>query len=218
MNIATNGITEPLFFALGTGRMTKSSLRLLTDAGISLPVVNNDRKLIIPSEDGTIRYVMAKPTDIPTMVQYGAADIGICGLDKLRENGSSVYEPLLMPAVQARISLCGPADRPQTPLRYESQPRVATSYPNITQRFFRERGINAEVIKMHGSVELAPLLGLADLVVDVVETGETLRENGLVEIRTILHTQAALIVNRASYRLKADAVKGMIDAMRGVVK
>lgn len=210
-------MTESLLFALGTGRMNKASTKLLLAAGISLPANNNDRKLIIPSEDGSIRYVLAKPTDIPTMVQYGAADIGICGLDKLRENGSMVYEPLLLPAAQSRLCLCGLADRLQTPLRYESQPRVATSYPNITQHFFRERGINAEVIKMHGSVELAPLLGLADLIVDIVETGATLRENGLVEIRTILHSQAVLVVNRASYRLKADAVRGMVDALRTVV-
>lgn len=211
-------MSEPLRFALGTGRMNRASTQLLSDAEISLPAPDNDRKLIVPSSDGSIRYVLAKPTDIPTMVQYGAADIGICGLDKLRENGSNVYEPLMLPAAQARLCLCGLADRPQIKLRYESQPRIATSYPNITQQFFRERGINAEVIKMHGSVELAPLLGLADLIVDVVETGTTLHENGLTEIRTILHTQAVLIVNRASYRLKADAVRGMIDAFRGVVE
>lgn len=211
-------MTEPLRFALGTGRMNAASIKLLSAAGISLPAPDNDRKLIMPSADDAIRYVKAKPTDIPTMVQYGAADMGICGLDKLRENGGNVYEPLMLPAVQARLSLCGLVDHPQTKLRYESRPRIATSYPNITQQFFRERGINAEVIKMHGSVELAPLIGLADLVVDMVETGTTLRENGLTEIRTILHSQAVLIANRASYRLKADAVRGMIDAFRGVVE
>ncbi len=176
------------------------------------------RKLVIESEDGSLRYIMAKPSDVPTYVEYGAADVGICGLDTLREGGRKVYEPLLLPFGHCHLSLCGPADRPDTPLRYESQPRVATKYPNLTIDFFRERGVNAEIIALNGSVELGPLVGLADLIVDLVETGGTLRANGLVEIRQLMASQAVLIVNRASYRLKADMIRSMVAALRQAIE
>ncbi len=118
---------------------------------------------------------------MPIYVEYGAADLGICGLDVLREGGRSVYEPLLPPFGYCRLSLAGPADRPDIPLRYDSQPRVATTFPRLTADFFRTRGINAEIIALKGSVELGPLVGLADLIVDLVDTGNTLRANGLIE-------------------------------------
>ena len=165
-----------------------------------------------------MRYIMAKPSDVPTYVEYGAADVGICGLDTLREGGRKVYEPLLLPFGHCRLSLCGPADRPDTPLRYESQPRVATKYPNLTIEFFRERGVNAEIIPLSGSVELGPLVGLADLIVDLVETGGTLRANGLVVIRQLMASQAVLIVNRASFRLKADMIRSMVAALRQAIE
>lgn len=162
--------------------------------------------------------MMARPTDVPTYVEYGAADLGICGLNTLRESNRDVYEPLLLPFGHCRLSLAGAADRPDTPLRYASQPRVATSYPKLTQEFFRERGVNAEVITLKGSVELAPLVGLADLIVDMVETGDTLRANGLVEMRTILHSQAILVANRAAYRLKSAAMRAVVDAIRTAIE
>jgi ATP phosphoribosyltransferase len=161
---------------------------------------------------------MAKPTDVATFVEYGAADLGVCGIDKLREAEKDVYEPLLLPAGYCRLSLAGPADRADTPLRYESQMRVATTYPNLTTKFFRQRGVNAEIIKLNGSVELAPIVGLADLIVDIVSTGNTLRANGLVEFRTILHSQDVLIANRASYRLKSVAVQRVVEALRQVIE
>jgi ATP phosphoribosyltransferase len=150
-------------------------------------------------------------------VEYGAADVGICGLDVLRESGRRVHEPLRLPFGHCRLSVAGPKDRPDTPLRYVSQPRIATKYPRLAQEFFRKRGVNAEVIGLSGSVELGPVLGLADLIVDIVETGDTLRANGLVEIRTILDVQAVLIINRAAYQLKSGQIQGIIERIRAVI-
>ena len=203
-----------LMIALPKGRLAEQTLALFAAAGLPLPISDNGRKLILASDGDEMRYVMAKPTDVPTFVEYGAADLGVCGLDTLRESRRHVYEPLLLPFGFCRLCLAAPVDRPDAPLRYESQPRVATKYPNLTADFFRERGVNAEIIALNGSVELAPLVGLADLIVDVVETGSTLRANGLVETRTILQIQAVLIANRATYHLKRDAVDMVIGRLR----
>lgn len=212
-------VAEPdvLIIAIAKGdgnRDVNNILAYFQKAGIPLPVDKGERKLILESEDHRVRYIMAKPVDVATYVEYGAADLGICGLDVLREGGRDVYEPLLLPFGYCRLCLAGPADRPNTPLRYESQMRVATKYPNLTTEFFRQRGVNAEIIKLYGNIELAPLVGLADLIVDIVSTGNTLRANGLVEFRTILESQEVLIANRASYRLKSAAVQRVIQALR----
>ncbi|MEJ5246213.1 MAG: ATP phosphoribosyltransferase [Caldilinea sp.] len=209
-----DGACEPLTIALPKGRLADQAIDLFAAAGLPRPELDNGRKLIVESADRTVRYVLAKPSDVPTFVEYGAADLGVCGLDTLRESQRHVYEPLLLPFGYCRLSLAAPADRPDTPLRYESQPRVATKYPNLTADFFRARGVNAEIIALSGSVELGPLVGLADLIVDLVETGDTLRANGLVETRTILEVQAVLIANRAAYHLKRQAVEKVIDRLR----
>ncbi len=209
-----------LRFALPKGRLAQESLALLRQAGLPTPPRENGRRLVLPSSDGemAVEYVLAKPWDVPIYVEYGAADLGICGLDVLREGRRNVHEPLLLPFGHCRLSLAGPASRRDTPLRYESQPRVATKYPRLTRDFFVRRGINAEVIALNGSVELGPMLGLADLIVDLVQTGSTLRANGLVEFRTILESQAVLIVNRAAYRLKATPVQRFLARIRSVVQ
>lgn len=207
----------PLLFALPKGRLAEQSLELLAQAGLSGPVDTNSRKLVLVNQDNSVGFVMAKPWDVPTYVEYGAADVGICGLDVLRESGRRVHEPLRLPFGHCRLSVAGPKDRPDTPLRYASQPRIATKYPRLAQEFFRKRGVNAEVIGLSGSVELGPVLGLADLIVDIVETGSTLRANGLVEIRTILDVQAVLIINRAAYQLKSEQIQGIIERIRAVI-
>ena len=229
---------QSLLFALPKGRLAQDSLSFLERAGLSIPTDTESRKLILPAADGSIGFVMAKPRDVPTYVEHGAADIGICGLDVVRETERAIYEPLLLPFGHCRLSVAGPsedagappsagldaADRvdrptksahlPGRPLRYMSQPRIATEYPRLTRQFFAERGVNAEIITLGGSVELGPILGLADLIVDVVQTGTTLRMNGLVEVRTILESQAVLVVNRASYQLKAAEINRIIERMR----
>ena len=211
-------VVTPLTLALPKGRLAEQSLKLMAAAGLAQPARDAGRKLVLDSSDGAMRFILAKPVDVPTYVEYGAADVGVCGLDTLRESRRYVYEPLLLPFGHCRLSLSAPATRADTPLRYESQPRVATKYPNLTADFFRARGVNAEVITLNGSVELGPLVGLADLIVDLVETGDTLRENGLTEIRVIMESQAVLIVNRAAYHLKATAVRNLIEALRTAVE
>lgn len=214
MTVHTDADRSQLMVALPKGRLAQQTLTLFAAAGLPVPNHDNGRKLILESAGGVLHYVMAKPTDVPTFVEYGAADLGICGLDTLRESRRHVYEPLLLPFGYCRLCLAAPTDRLDTPLRYESQPRVATKYPNLTADFFRARGVNAEIITLNGSVELGPLVGLAHLIVDVVETGNTLRANGLVETRTILEIQAVLIVNRAAYHLKRDAIEQVIGRLR----
>jgi ATP phosphoribosyltransferase len=209
--------TAPLLVALPKGRLADESLALLTRAGLSVPDGDNGRKLVLESSDGRLHYVMAKPWDVPTYIEYGAADLGICGLDVLRESGRNVHEPLLLPFGHCRLSVAGPVDRPDVPLRYESQPRIATKFPKLAAQFFRARGVNAEIISLNGSVELGPVLGLADLIVDIVESGNTLRANGLTEFRTILESQAVLIVNRTSYRLRAARVQEVVERLRAVI-
>lgn len=202
-------MSAPVVVALPKGRLSDDTLALFARAGLPVPA-DFGRRLLVDSADGSMRYLLAKPADVPTYVEYGAADVGICGLDVLREGRRDVYEPLLLPFGHCRLSLAGPANRPDSPLRYESQPRVATKFPNLAGAFFRDRGVNAEIIELSGSVELGPLVGLADLIVDLVDSGATLRANGLAELRVIMHSQAVLIANRAAYRLKAAAVQPLI--------
>lgn len=217
LNSAAAG-NNALTIAMPKGRLTDDALAYLTRAGYAIPT-NGDagRKLVLDGEDGLLRYILVKPSDVPIFVEYGAADVGIAGLDVLREGNRDVYEPLLLPFGHCRLVVAGPANRPDRPLRLERSPRIATKFPRLTEAFFRQRGIAPEIIFMSGSVELAPLVGLADLIVDLVQTGVTLRENGLAELRIILESQAVLIANRASYRLKAGPVRQLIDALAGVV-
>lgn len=201
-----------IIVALPKGRDTERTLTFFANAGLAIPG-DFGRKLMVDSDDGSIRYLLAKPGDVPTYVEYGAADVGVSGLDVLRESGRDVYEPLLLPYSYCHLSLAGFSDRPNVPLRYESQPRVVSKYPRLAAAFFRSRGINAEIIELNGSVELGPVTGLADLIVDLVESGETLRANGLTELRVIMQSQAVLIANRAAWRLKHEAIQQMIGRL-----
>lgn len=203
--------------ALPKGRLADQTLALLGRAGLSTPAAGFGRRLVVESADGRLRFILAKPVDVPTYVEYGAADLGVCGLDTLRESGRQVYEPILLPFGHCRLSLAGPIDRPDTPLRFENQLRVATKYPRLAGDFFRARGINAEIIALNGSVELGPLIGLADLIVDLVETGGTLKANGLAELRVIMQSQAVLIANRATFRLKSEQMQSVIRSLRHTV-
>ena len=210
-------ILAPLTIALPKGRMARNSLSWLQRAGWSLPVSENDRKLVIPSLDGALNYLLTKPMDVPVFVEQGAADLGIAGLDALRERAADVYEPMRLPFGYCRLSVAAPVRHPQRPLRLEISPRVATKYPRLAEAYFRKRGISAELIYMNGSVELGPLVGMADLIVDIIQTGGTLKANDLVELQEIMPSQAVLMVNRASYRLHADRILPMLRALRAVL-
>lgn len=206
-----------LTLALPKGRLTDDALVWLERAGWPLPAADSGRRLILASSHASLSYIMAKPMDVPVFVEQGAADLGIAGLDVLRERGADVFEPMRLPFGFCRLSVAAPAGRADRPLRLETNPRVATKYPRLTEAFFRQRGVSAELIALSGSVELAPLVDLADLIVDMVETGGTLAANGLVERRTILQSQAILIVNRASYRLHTAQIDDMIAAMKKAI-
>ncbi len=210
---------QQIVIALPKGRMQQQALALLAQAGFErdpADPADDDaaRRLVITAADGHIRCLLAKPADVPIYVEYGVADLGVVGEEVLRESGRDVYEPLRLPFGHCRLVVAGRADRPQRPLRLQSNPRIATKYPNLARAYFQGRGISAEIITLSGSVELAPVVGLADLIVDLVETGNTLRAHGLVELRTILESQACLIANRASFRLKAARMGDLIERLR----
>jgi ATP phosphoribosyltransferase len=208
--------TDPgrLVVALPKGRLLDEARACLDRAGYGLLDGDNGRQLVLPSAASHVRYVLAKPSDVPVYVEYGACDLGIAGLDVLREAQRDLLEPLLLPFGYCRLAVAGPAGRADRPLRLEPNPRVATKFPRLAEAFFRQRGVSAEIIELSGSVELAPLVDLADLIVDLVQSGQTLRDNGLAELRVILHSQAVLVANRAAWRLKAQAIGAFVAALR----
>jgi ATP phosphoribosyltransferase len=158
-------------------------------------------------------FLIVRPTDVPTYVEYGAADVGVVGKDVLLEQDCDVYEPLDLGFGACRIAVA--AFRGQVPRdRLSSKIRVATKYPKITERYFNQRGVPVEIIKLYGSIELAPIVGLADRIVDLVETGNTLKAHGLIEVECIARSTARLIVNRASLKLKHQAVAELLSKLR----
>ena len=160
-----------------------------------------------------LRFLLAKAADVPVYVEYGAADLGIAGLDILRESGRDVYEPLQLDFGHCRLVLAGAPHQQGRDFRLVSSVRVATKYPRLARAYFLQRGISAEIIPLTGSIELAPRVGLADLLVDVVQTGRTLRENGLVELAEIMTCQATVIVNRVAHRLRLAEIRHLLAAI-----
>ena len=204
------GTTGPLTVAVPKGRIVRALAPLLTAAGIdAAPLLEGDRRLVRPSADGALRFLFLKPDDVPTYVEWGAADLGFAGRDTLLEREAEVYAPVDLGVGRCRLVVAGPAgsDPPAVP-------RVATKYPRITAEHFARRGVQADVVPIQGSVELAPLVGLSHLVVDLVETGATLRENGLVEHETVAEVSTLLVANRAAYKLRADVIRPLVDRLR----
>src|SRR5262245_8407581 len=210
-------MTHPLTFALPKGRLLEPAPALLPGLGIR-GLDEESRRLLIADEDRGLRFVFLKPADIPTYVEYGAADLGIVGKDILAEQEPDVYEPVDLGFGGCRLVVAEPRAlwERDDPAKW-SWVRVATKYPSLTERYFSERGIQVEMIRLDGSIELAPLVGLADRIVDLVQSGETLRANGLVEVAQIMTSTARLIVNRASLKTSHARVNALIDAMRAVV-
>jgi ATP phosphoribosyltransferase len=193
--------------------MLDKSLELLAAAGIQFSEnVATSRKLIFDAKDGQYRAVLVKPADVPTYVEYGAADAGIAGLDVVLESRADLVQPLALGFGHCKLAVAAPkgialsaAENPTV--------RVATKYPHIAMEYFNARGIPVEIIYLSGSIELAPLLGLADRIVDLVESGRTLKENGLEIVEVIAESSARLVVNRASYQVKRAQVLGFIDSL-----
>lgn len=204
-----------LTIAMPKGRIFEEALDLWRKAGLPAPpdLDADSRKLIVSLPDAGLSFFLAKPMDVPTYVEYGVADLGVVGKDVLLEVSRDVYELLDLKISPCRIAVAGmPGWKP--PLH----PRVATKYPRIAERYFKEQGQQVEVIHLNGSIELAPLIGLADRIVDIVSTGKTLRENGLVELEQITTVTSRLIANRASYRLKNDLIQSLCDRLTKVVQ
>ena len=204
-----------LMIALPKGRLADMSIELFEAAGIDCTELKtNTRKLILTDEKNRIKFFLAKPGDVPTYVEYGAADIGIVGKDTLLEEGRHLYEVLNLGFAACRMVVAGPAGL-KGKLDQLNNKRVATKYPRIAREYFEHvRKESIEVIKLNGSVELAPLVGLSEVIVDLVETGATLRENGLVILDTIADISARLIVNRVSMKMENERIGNLIDSFR----
>jgi ATP phosphoribosyltransferase len=211
---------ELIAIALPKGRLLIDALQLFEGMGIScVRAFSDSRRLICEDQDRHLRFLTLRPADIPTYVEHGAADMGIVGKDQLLEQHRDVYEPLDLGFGACRLVVAEPAalhekDDP----RSWSYLRVATKYPNLAEQFFSRKGIQAEIIKLTGSLELAPLVGLAERIVDLVATGQTLKENGLVEVEEIARVTARLIVNRASLKTKYLKVQALIEQIRKQVE
>ncbi|GAA0318222.1 ATP phosphoribosyltransferase [Bacillus carboniphilus] len=205
---------EWLTIALPKGRIFEEAVELLRKAGYQIPPdFDESRKLIIEVEEEGIRFILAKPMDVPTYVEHGVADIGIAGKDVMLEEERDVYELLDLHISECYLAVAG---LPNAVLN-DVAPKVATKYPNVASSYFRAKGEQVEIIKLNGSIELAPLIGLADRIVDIVSTGRTLVENGLVEYEKIVSITSRLIVNPVSYRLKDRMVHDMVHRLSEVV-
>lgn len=204
-----------LTIACAKGRLTELSIGYLEGAGIDCTELkSNSRKLILRDEKNRINFFLAKPGDVPTYVEYGAADIGIVGKDTLLEEGRDLYEVLNLGFGKCRMCVAGPKALEGRMDEVTIQ-RVATKYPEVARRYFQHhRRESVEIIKLSGSIELAPLVGLADVIVDIVETGRTLKENGLVVLDEIAEVSARMVVNRVSMKMESERIGRLVEGIR----
>jgi ATP phosphoribosyltransferase len=200
-------MSEILTLALSKGRIFKDTLPLLAHAGIEpLEDPEKSRKLIIGTNRPDVRLIIVRASDVPTYVEHGGADLGVAG--------AGLYEPVDLQIAKCRLMTAGPKEAPEVKGRL----RVATKFVNSTKRFYAEQGKQVDIIKLYGSMELAPLVGMADRIVDVVDTGNTLKANGLEPLELIAHISSRLIVNKASMKMKHDKVKSFIQLMEEAVQ
>jgi len=212
-------MSDWITFALPKGRILEDSMELFAKIGITCPEMSEkSRKLVFENPELKLRFMAVRATDVPTYVEYGCADIGVVGKDTLLEQGKDLYEPVDMKFGYCRLVVAEPKNlqAEDNPLNW-SNIRVATKYPNITERYFAEKGIQVELIKLYGSIELAPLVGLSERIVDLVSTGGTLKANGMVEVETIAEITSRLIVNRASLKTKHQRIGKIIEDLEKVV-
>lgn len=208
-----------LTFALGKGRLAKMALELFEQAGISCEEMKDkdSRKLIFVNEELKLKFFLAKGPDVPTYVEYGAADIGVVGRDTVLEENRHVYEVLDLGFGKCRMCVCGPASA-RTLLMHHERIRVATKYPNIAKDYFyNKKHQTVDIIKLNGSVELGPLVELSDVIVDIVETGSTLRENGLEVLEEVCSLSARMIVNPVSMQMDTERIKKLVNAIRAKI-
>jgi ATP phosphoribosyltransferase len=206
--------------ALSKGRIFDETLPLLKAAGIEvLEDPETSRKLILPTNQQGVRVVLVRATDVPTYVEYGGADLGVTGKDTLIEHGGQgLYQPLDLQIAKCRMSVAVRADFDYaTAVKSGSRLKVATKYTHIAREFFAQKGVHVDLIKLYGSMELAPLTGLADAIVDLVSTGSTLKANHLIEVERIMDISSRLVVNQAALKLKQEPIRGIIDAFAKAV-
>ncbi|MEO8704269.1 MAG: ATP phosphoribosyltransferase [Kofleriaceae bacterium] len=206
---------RPLILALPKGRILEEAAAIFARAGYDLsPVFADNRKLV--HECGPVRVLVLRNSDVPTYVAHGAADAGVVGSDVLDEEGRALYEPIDLKIGRCRMIVAERADHPVDE-RAQSHLRIATKYPHTTRRYLHKKGITAEVIALSGAIELGPLTGLCDRIVDITQTGETLRQNGLVEVDTIAEVSSRLVVNPARLKLDGERLGAMIDALESAI-
>jgi ATP phosphoribosyltransferase len=208
-------MSAPLTIALTKGRILKETLPLLAEAGIApLEDISSSRKLIFETTQADVRLVVLRGSDVPTYVRQGAADIGVSGKDVLLEyGGADLYEPLDLGIARCRLMTAGLKNKPLPRARI----RVATKFVNIAKQHFAARGVQADIIKLYGAMELAPLMDLADLIVDIVDTGNTLRANGMEPLELIAEISSRLVVNKSALKTKHARVQGIIDQLHAAV-
>ncbi|MFO1339985.1 MAG: ATP phosphoribosyltransferase [Burkholderiaceae bacterium] len=206
--------------ALSKGRIFEETLPLLAAAGITVSEdPEKSRKLILPTNRPDVRVVLVRATDVPTYVQYGGADLGVAGKDVLLEHGGEgLYQPLDLNIAKCRMSVAVRDDFDYAAaVKQGSRIRVATKYTSVARQHFADKGVHVDLIKLYGSMELAPLTGLADAIVDLVSTGSTLKANHLVEVERIMDISSRLVVNQAALKLKRDALRPLIDAFASAI-
>ncbi|MBC7958238.1 MAG: ATP phosphoribosyltransferase [Vallitaleaceae bacterium] len=206
-----------LTFALAKGRLAKKALTMLEEIGITCDEMKEDtRKLIFTNEELKLKFFLAKANDVPTYVEYGAADIGIVGKDTILEEKKNLYEVADLGFGKCNMVVAGPAGAADK-MKYNNSIRVATKYPNIAKDYFyNKKNQKVEIIKLNGSIELAPLVGLSEVIVDIVETGSTLKENGLIILETICSLSARMVVNRVSMKMEGERINKIVDGLRGL--
>ena len=205
-----------LTFALGKGRLAKKTLQLFEKIGITCEEMKDPdtRKLIFVNEDLKLRFFLAKGPDVPTYVEYGAADIGIVGEDTILEEARNIYEVLDLGFGKCRMCVCGPKESKEL-LQHQELIRVATKYPRIAKNYFyNEKHQTVEIIKLNGSIELAPIVGLSEVIVDIVETGSTLRENGLEVLEEVCPLSARMVVNQVSMKMEYERITKLIGELK----
>lgn len=208
-----------LTFALAKGRLAKKTLSILEQIGITCEEMKDpaSRKLIFANEELKLKFFLAKATDVPTYVEYGAADIGVVGKDTIMEEGRKLYEVIDLGLGKCRMCVAGPASAKEL-LNHGELIRVATKYPNIAKDYFYNvKHQTVEIIKLNGSIELAPIVGLSEVIVDIVETGSTLRENGLEVLEDICPLSARMVVNQVSMKMEHERIQKLITDLRDVI-
>ncbi|MBS5522483.1 MAG: ATP phosphoribosyltransferase [Clostridiales bacterium] len=211
---------EYLTFALAKGRLAKKSLELFEKIGITMDEMKDPktRKLIFVNEEQKIKMFLAKASDVPTYVEYGAADIGIVGKDTILEEGRRLYEVMDLGFGQCRMCVCGPKSAREL-LKHQELIRVASKYPHIAKDYFyNKKHQTVEIIKLNGSVELAPIVGLSEVIVDIVETGSTLKENGLQVLEEVCPLSARMVVNQVSMKMENDRITRLLYKMKPLVQ